>query len=457
MGYARGVEETEDEQLAIRRTIDFAAPRFRMSWTDRAGPHSVIVSERVVVGSADRAQIVVADPTVSRLHAELDLREDGLWVRDLGSRNGTYVRGVFVVEARLSAEREIRLGSVTVAVEPAESPPAPGWAGDSFGPLVGKARGMQRLYATLARVAATEYSVLVQGETGTGKELVARAIHEASPRRQGPLVVVDCAAIPESLFESQLFGHARGAFTGAASARVGDVEEANGGTLFLDEVGELPLSMQPKLLRVLESRTIRRVGESQARSVDVRVVSATHRDLLAMVNAGTFREDLYFRLAAIPVQVPPLRERPEDVPLLVRRFLPRGHDGVLPAELTAELAERRWPGNVRELRNFVERAVALGPTEALALHRVAAPPAPAATQPVVATATAAPEPSPPSPFAAVSLDQLYKDFREQWSDYGERAYLERLLDEHGGNVAAAAERAGLDRTHVYRLLRKHRR
>ncbi|MBL8611564.1 MAG: sigma 54-interacting transcriptional regulator [Myxococcales bacterium] len=451
------MDETEDEKLAIRRTVDFGEPRFRMSWTDRAGPHTVTVSERVVVGSADRARIVVADPTVSRLHAELELREDGLWVRDLGSRNGTFVRGVFVVEARLSSEREIRLGSITVAVEPAEAPAAaPGWPSDSFGPLVGKARGMQRLYATLARVAPTEYSVLVQGETGTGKELVARAIHEASPRRQGPLVVVDCAAIPETLLESQLFGHARGAFTGAVAARVGDVEAANGGTLFLDEVGELPLSMQPKLLRVLESRTIRRVGESQARPVDVRVVSATHRDLLAMVNAGTFREDLYFRLAAIPVQVPPLRERVEDVPLLVRRFLPRGHDGVLPAELTAELAERRWPGNVRELRNFVERAVALGPREALALHRAAD--ARASAPSVEAAVERAPaEALPPNPFAAVSLDQLYKDFREQWSDHGERVYLERLLDEHGGNVAAAAERAGLDRTHVYRLLRKHRR
>jgi len=452
------VADTEDEKLAIRRTVDFGGAGFLLRWTDRAGPHSVTVTERVVVGSADRAQIVVADATVSRLHAELDLREDGLWVRDLGSRNGTFVRGVFVGLARLSSEREIRLGSATLFVEPVAPQAAAmsGWPGESFGPLVGKARGMQRLYGTLARVAPTDYSVLVQGETGTGMELVARALHDASGRRDGPLVVVDCAAIPETLFESQLFGHARGAFTGAVAPRVGDVEAANGGTLFLDEVGELPLSMQPKLLRMLESRTIRRVGESQPRPVDVRVVSATHRDLLGMVNAGTFREDLYFRLATIPVQVPPLRERIEDVPILVQRFLPPGHDGVLPAELAAELATRQWPGNVRELRNFVQRAVALGVGAALELHRVSDARASAPSLPA-SPLDAAGEKLPPNPFATIGLNQLYKDFRDQWSDHGERIYLERMLEEHDGNVAMVADHAGLDRTHVYRLLRKHRR
>ncbi len=442
---------TEDERLAFRRSTDLAAEALRIRWTDRAGPQSVVISERVVVGSAEKAQLVIADATVSRIHAELDPRPDGLWVRDLGSRNGTFVRGVFVTEARLSSEREIRLGSITLEITPEAHPvTSREWEQDHFGPLLGTSRPMRRLFATLARVAATDYSILIQGETGTGKELVARAIHDASPRRDKPFVVVDCAAIPETLFESQLFGHARGAFTGAVSARVGDVEAADGGTLFLDEAGELPASMQPKLLRMLESRTVRRVGETEPRKVDIRIVSATHRDLLAMVNAGTFREDLYFRLASVPVNVPPLRDRLEDVPLLARRFLPPGHDGVLPADLTTELTTRRWSGNVRELRNFVERAVALGVGEALALHRADE----RSSEPKQAASSDAS--LPPNPFATIPLDQLYKDFREQWMDHGERVYLEKILAAHGGNVASAAQRAGLDRTHVYRLLRKYR-
>ncbi len=434
---------TEDEKLALTRTPPEVGA-VRASWTDRAGRHSVLVTERVVVGSADRAGAVVEDPTVSRVHAALEPRADGLWVRDLGSRNGTYVGGVYVAEARVPCPGEIRIGSVTIAITSEAQPSTDEWVGESFGPLVGTSRGMRRLFAALTRVAPTEYSVLVQGETGTGKELVARAIHAASPRREGAFVIVDCAAIPESLFESQLFGHARGAFTGAVAARTGDVEAAQGGTLFLDEIGELPVTMQPKLLRMLESRTIRRVGETQMRPVDVRIVSATHRDLLAMVAAGTFREDLYFRVAAVPLVVPPLRERTEDIALLARRFLPKHHDGVLPAELVAELTSRPWPGNARELRNFVERALALGVGEALALHRTARDPAPPTSMPA-------------NPFATIPLDQIYRDFREQWMDHGERIYLEKVLESRGGNVAAAAEAAGLDRTHLYRLLRKHRR
>ena len=448
--------ETDEERLAFQRTPSLAGESVRVSWADGAGTHSAIVSERVTIGSASGANIVVSDPTVSRLHAELEPREDGLWIRDLGSKNGTWVRGVFVVEARLASERQVRLGSITFDVSPEAGVSArPVSQRESFGQLVGRAVAMRRLFAALTRVAATEYSVLVRGETGTGKELVARAIHDESRRQAQPFVVVDCAAIPEALFESQLFGHARGSFTGALTARVGDFEAAQGGTIFLDEVGELPASIQPKLLRVLESRAIRRVGETQTRAVDVRIVSATHRDLLAMVSAGTFREDLYFRLAAVPIMIPPLRDRLEDVPLLVQRFLPPDRGGLLSAELAADLAERRWAGNVRELRNFVERAVALGVPFALE-HADGGPAAGAAQTPSAAPPHPTAGSLPANPFATISLDQLYRDFREQWVDHGERVYLERMLEVHGGNVAGAAEHAGLDRTHVYRLLRKHR-
>ena len=226
---------------------------------------------------------------------------------------------------------------------------------------------MRELFATLSRVAPMEASVLIHGETGTGKELVARAIHLASPRARQPFVTVDCGALPENLLDAELFGHTKGAFTGAVSARAGAIETAEGGTVFLDEIGEVPISMQPKLLRLLESRTIRRIGESIHRNINVRFVTATHRDLLTMVSTGEFREDLYFRLSVLPIMIPPLRERREDIELLVNHFLGADRGSHVTPELMRELISRPWRGNVRELRNFVERARALGAIEALAM------------------------------------------------------------------------------------------
>jgi len=414
-------------------------------WTDKAGRHTLRLVDRMVAGSANEAAIVVADPTVSRVHAELEVKKDGIWVHDLGSRNGTFVEGIQVKSARVPNRGRIHLGAALVSVvygPPGESVEV--WEEDHFGPLIGATLVMRRLFARIARAAATQSSVLIHGETGTGKELVARAVHEASPRAAGPFVVVDCAAIPENLVESQLFGHAKGAFTGAISTRVGDVESANGGTLFLDEVGELPLSVQPKLLRVLEARTLRRVGETEERSADVRIVSATHRDLGGMVNAGAFREDLYFRLAVVPLSVPPLRERLEDIPSLVKKFA--GARGDVSPALLAELSKRPWLGNVRELRNFVELASAMGTAEALTMTTR------------TGEARLSPPVSEPSAGAVVpvAFAQALADFREQWNDHGEREYLRQLLERHGRNVAAAAVEAGVDRTHLYRLLRKHK-
>jgi DNA-binding NtrC family response regulator len=222
---------------------------------------------------------------------------------------------------------------------------------------------MRRLFAVAGRVAASDVTVLIQGETGTGKDARAEALHHASPRAAGPLVVVDCGAVPPSLFESELFGHERGAFTGADRARAGAFEEADGGTLFLDEIGELPLPLQPKLLRVLEAREVRRIGGAQPRKVDVRVIAATNRDLREEVNRGTFRQDLYFRLEVVRFEVPPLRERPEDIPLLAEHFrqLAKPGTGVAPfsEETLATFMAHKWPGNVRELRNAVERLTVL--------------------------------------------------------------------------------------------------
>jgi transcriptional regulator with GAF, ATPase, and Fis domain len=434
--------------------------RPRVSWTDGTGHHTKTIDGRTIVGSAQSSGIVIADPTVSRLHAELEQKADGLWVRDLGSRNGTFVEGLQILAARVPDKGRIKLGGTELVVDqdPSQRRAVEVWPNDHFGRLVGTSAKMRELFANLGRISPMDASVLIQGETGTGKELVARAIHDASPRVSKPFIVVDCAALPENLLDAELFGHTKGAFTGAIGARIGAIEAAEGGTVFLDEIGELPISMQPKLLRVLESHTVRRVGETTYRSVDVRFISATHRDLLTMVNDNEFREDLYFRLSVIPVSVPPLRARLEDIERLVNHFL-GGASSVSP-ELMRELINRPWRGNVRELRNFVDRARALGASEALALsaagQREEETPAPGARVSLQAIPNGVL--TPPAAFKpddAQMFEQAYKDFREAWIDAGEKEYVRRLLARHTRNVAAAAREAEIDRTYIYRLIRKH--
>jgi len=409
-------------------------------WTDSAGPHRVTVAGRMVLGAAPGVDVVLDDPLVSRLHAEIEPKQDGLWIRDLGSRNGTFVQGVRVLAACVPDAGRLRLGGVELVVPgPARRQPVELWPQPRFGPLVGPSLAMRELFAQLARVAGSEATVLVQGESGTGKELVARAIHDASPRARNAFVIVDCAALPENLIEAELFGHARGAFTGAEEARAGAIETAGGGTVFLDEIGELPLAVQPKLLRVLESRQVRRLGETQQRPVDVRFISATNRDLRGMVNEREFREDLYFRLAVLPIVVPPLRDRPEDILALVQHFVPEQTRDLVGPELIRKLLGRRWSGNVRELRNFIERALTFGAAEALAM-------------------SAAPE-SGEGARADGEADRShlpYREARERAIDDFERGYVARLLARHHYEVAAAAQAAGVDRAYLYRLARRHR-
>jgi transcriptional regulator with GAF, ATPase, and Fis domain len=286
-------------------------------------------------------------------------------------------------------------------------------------------------------------------------------VHDASPRTTKPFVVVDCAALPENLLDAELFGHAKGAYTGAVGARAGAIESADGGTVFLDEIGELPPAMQPKLLRVLESRSVRRIGETSYRTVDVRFVSATHRDLLTMVNAGEFREDLYFRMSVLPVSVPPLRDRREDIELLANHFLRQSGTSDLSHDVIRELVARPWRGNVRELRNFIDRLRALGPVEALAMAGTAREAAALrdAPPPSVGVPPSLSLPGPATPPPAIDDPHLfelaYKDFREGWIDAGEKEYVRQLLARHNRNVSAAAKKAGIDRTYIYRLIRKH--
>jgi DNA-binding NtrC family response regulator len=393
--------------------------------------------ERLSIGSARDADLVIDDPTVSRYHVELAADPRGIAVRDLGSTNGVIVEGVRLASGVVPPGAVLELGSSRVRVLDASSRQESIGA-ERMGPFVARAPAMRRFLARLARASASEAVTLVTGESGTGKELVARTLHEQSARAKGPLVVLDCGALPPTLVASELFGHERGAFTDAAEQRRGALERASGGTLFLDEIGELPLEVQPALLGALERRAARRVGGSEEVRFDVRVIAATHRDLRREVNAGAFRLDLYYRLAVMKLEVPPLRERADDVPLLVRQMLDElgvaGEHPQLPPERVEELAARAWPGNVRELRNVIEAVVAL--------DEWAAEP-PADGEAIDETFDALVE----------RLAQLpWKQARASAAAELETAYLERLRARAGANVSRAARLAGLDRSQLRTLL-----
>jgi DNA-binding NtrC family response regulator len=428
-------------------------------------------AERITVGSARGNDLVLSDPAVSRHHFEIAIGEGGYLLRDLGSTNGTYVEGLRVREVFLKSPVVVEAGSTRLRFE---SLPDEGElelsAGDRFGELYGQSSALRRIFALLAKLAARDVTVLITGESGTGKELVARALHEASARGQGPMVVVDCGAMPANLMESEILGHERGAFTGADKARAGAFERADGGTLFLDEIGELPLELQPKLLRVLETREVARLGGSGPRKVDVRVVAATNRDLRTEVNRSTFRGDLFFRLSVVEIRLPALRERPEDIPLLVRHFLDdiaRREGGQRTYELSPrtleKLARHGWPGNIRELRNFVERAVTLADSRMIegTLSGLGAVMPPPALSPVgAAPGPSAPgEASTPAAPARGPTDELlllpFRTAKQLYTEPFEREYLEALLARTGGNVSKASREADIDRSHLIALLKKY--
>jgi DNA-binding NtrC family response regulator len=369
---------------------------------------------------------------VSRLHCEVRARGDELRLRDTGSTNGTFVDGVRVYDATISSGSTISVGGTVLRVELADEPIRVQVSDrTSLGELIGTSVAMRRIYTLIERSADSVATVLIEGETGTGKELVARAIHTESARAAGPFVAVDCGAIAEGLIESELFGHVRGAFSGAVQTRAGLFEEAAGGTLFLDEIGELPLALQPKLLRVLERREVRRVGSNQSVPIDVRVVAATNRSLAESVNEGTFREDLYYRLSVLELAMPPLRARREDIAVLARHFYQVLAGSPMPEALIASLMSRGWPGNVRELRNFVERTVAMG------FSGVSAAPLPVASEALE---------------SAVPTHLPLREARAVWSEQFELLYARAILKKAGGNVTRAAELAGINRRTLQRLL-----
>jgi two-component system response regulator HydG len=344
-------------------------------------------------------------------------------------------------ELRAIVERALAQAAVMSAAEMPEE-------ASGFGAIIGRAPTMRAVYQMIERVAPTDATVLILGETGTGKELVARALHERSSRSAARPVAVNCAAIPRSLIESELFGHARGSFTGATADRAGLFEEANGSTLFMDEIGELRPTVQAKLTRVLEERAVRRIGETRERKIDVRVIAATHRDLRAMVKAGSFREDLWFRLNVCVIELPPLRERTEDIPLLAQRFLaeraPQARSGAtkISQEAMAALQTYRWPGNVRELRSAIERAAIVETTSEIRLESL--PDEIRGAGPLRLTSA-----------SDVDLaDLTYREAVDASREETNRRYLEAVLRRFQGDVVAAAAHAGVERESFYRLLRR---
>ncbi len=391
------------------------------------------------IGSNAANDLVLDDPTVSRFHCRIRRDGTGWKIGDSGSRNGTRLGTINILEAHLDSETVVTLGESRLRIRSIASSRQSVDHPSTFGSIVGSSLRMRQLFTLLERVAASELDVLITGESGTGKELIAAELVQRSARSEGPVVVVDCGAISPSLIESELFGHVRGAFTGADRDREGALEAANGGTVLLDEIGELPLALQPKLLRALEAREVRRVGETKATRLDIRVLAATHRDLEREVNRGRFREDLYFRLAKIVLRVPPLRERVDDIPALVRRFLSLANrldetneGGLFGASTLQELQSHDWPGNIRELRNHVERSIVLG--DAALVPR----------QGESATETDAPE-----------LGLPFRHAKEAAVARFERAYLAPLLERAAGNVSKAAREAQMDRMYLHQLAQRY--
>jgi DNA-binding NtrC family response regulator len=419
------------------------------------GKEHMLDEGTTMVGTHADNDLVLTDATVSRYHLEIRVRREGIEVRDLDTTNGTKHGGARVGQVVLTGAARLRLGKHTeVDVEPIDhNVELSDWSSDRFGDVLGTSAPMKRLFALLAKAAPTEATILLQGETGTGKEAIAEAVHQTSRRAKGPFIVVDCGSIPHELIASELFGHAKGSFTGAAGDKQGLIEAANKGTLFLDEIGELALDLQPQLLRVLDRRQVRRVGETQSVDVDIRVIAATHRDLRAMVRAGTFREDLYYRLAVVSTHVPPLRERKSDIASLATWFaekMGRGSFAQSPA-LLEQLQRHDWPGNVRELRNVVERALSLGDAGLIDIGDARMPSASdsAPALPIAIDGEARRGSNPDV------LELPFKEAKAQLVEAFERDYLSALLARHHGNISRAAAEAGIDRNYIHRLVKKY--
>ena len=435
----------------------------------------------ISLGALETNDIVLKDDTVSRQHCRIIQEDEHYILQDMGSTNGTHINGVRVREAYLTPGATIAVGNTQVRFNPfsEEIVVEPSQA-ERFGSIVGRSVKMREIFGILEKIASTSATVVIEGETGTGKEVVARTIHDMSSRKNGPFVVFDCGAVPESLIESELFGHEKGSFTGAIMTRKGLFEMAEGGTIFLDELGELALELQPKLLRVLEQREVRRVGANASIPINVRVVAATNRNLESEVRAGNFREDLFYRLSVVRLFLPSLQERAEDIPLLAQHFLStlrfnkkEGEgaglkiSGIDPPALRA-LLDYAWPGNVRELVNVIERACSMAESERITLPDL--PPHISGLEsllsPLSPPSRQSRYPGPPEQNAKVTRwtelpqradlqEKPFKEAKEEWVSTFERDYITELLMRHGGNISQASREADIDRKYFRKLMGKH--
>ncbi len=403
-----------------------------------SGARMELGPNRCVVGSGPDCDLRVQDDLVSRRHVEFRAQADGVRVVDLESKNGTVLGAIRVRDVVLQREADISIGNTSLGLrliqDAMELPLSPR---TRFGRAVGVSAEMRHVFALLEQAAARDITVLLEGDSGTGKDVLAVSLHEASARRDRPFVVVDCGAIPENLIESELFGHERGAFTGADRAREGAFEQARGGSVFLDEIGELPIELQPKLLRAVENRSFRRLGGGREIDIDVRLIAATNRGLADAVRRGEFRKDLFYRIAVFPVNVPPLADRPEDIVPLARMFYERftGQTS-LPEELAQLLTSYAWPGNARELRNVIERFATLGRADPKLLF--GAVPNTGAER---------------EPWNVERLASLpYHEAKREVVDAFHRAVLPVAID-GAGSVSAAADRLGIPRSSLQRMLK----
>ena len=413
------------------------------------GREFVVNRDTFTIGSGSHNDLTIEDSTVSKRHCEIVVEQSGYLIRDLDSTNGTFVQGVRVSSAHLAPGSEIQLGKTRIVFCPLQDAnDIPLSHNEAFGAMLGRSVPMRRIFYLAETYSPADVTVMITGETGTGKEILAEEIHNHSSRRDKPFIVIDCAAISKELIESELFGHVKGAFTGANADRQGAFELADGGTVFLDEIGDLSPDLQPKLLRVLEKREIKRVGCNKVRKINVRIISATNRNLANEVNEGRFREDLYYRLSVVHLELPPLRRRREDVPLLVRKFLTdlHGEDAIsqlADVDRTMDVLKRHeWPGNVRELRNLIElafyserRPVDLSAFLSLGSLRAGRKPA--------------------EPDVNFVTDKPFKDAKNDLIEEFEKTYLNDLLARNKQNISRSAREAGIERAYLQRLIRKY--
>ena len=443
---------------AIQDALRFETCVINVEKGPEAGTSKQFSKDVIRIGAHPRCDVIINDGTVSRFHCEIRRHSDGYRLVDDGSTNGTYINKLRICEVYLHAGCTFQIGNTTLSFSPQVEEIAQGESEQSkCGPLIGGSRQMRSIYHLISKVAPSDLSVVVQGETGTGKELVAQAVHELSRRSEKPFVVFDCSAVPEHLIESELFGHEKGSFSGAIRTHAGVFEQADGGTLFLDELGELAVALQPKLLRALESGMIRRVGGERTIKVDVRVISATNRDLEQMVNEQTFRQDLFYRLAKVQLQLPPLRDREGDIKMISEHFLERLNQqnegyrhiqGITPNALH-QLVAWSWPGNVRELRNVIERAYTFADREMIHSADLSA------QIQTVQAQTLSEERGQESLNFDIPENYSLKEAKERIISSFEKDYLQQLLEKHQNNISAVSREAGIDRRHVYRLMKKY--